>query len=182
MSNLNEHFIIPLVIINGSTDHCWVLAIFQFLNIVHNWQDSLEGESGVKRPPHIQCICIVCIVLCISYTEQYKENKLTQTSTPRGGFEPTTPKFERAKAAHALVCAATVTVIILPLFGVKLILVTCYTTFHLNYHGHNFLAIFGISTVRNTQFLFLLISALKYLKMHICSLRLILNINFVVPS
>jgi hypothetical protein len=30
------------------------------------------------------------------------QNKRTQTSMPRVGFEPTTPAFERAKTVHAL--------------------------------------------------------------------------------
>jgi hypothetical protein len=54
------------------------------------------------------------------YTEQHKhrplpihrttqtQNKRTQTSMPRAGFEPTTPVFEWAKTAHALDRAATV--------------------------------------------------------------------------
>jgi hypothetical protein len=36
------------------------------------------------------------------------QNKRTQTSMPRVGFEPTTPVFERAKTVHALDLAATV--------------------------------------------------------------------------
>jgi hypothetical protein len=35
------------------------------------------------------------------------QNKRTQTSMPRVGFEPTTPVFERAKTVHALDRAAT---------------------------------------------------------------------------
>jgi hypothetical protein len=36
------------------------------------------------------------------------QNKCTQTSTPRVGFEPMTPVLERAKIAHALDLAVTV--------------------------------------------------------------------------
>jgi hypothetical protein len=36
------------------------------------------------------------------------ENKRTQTSIPRVGFEPMTPTFERAKTVHALEGGATV--------------------------------------------------------------------------
>jgi hypothetical protein len=36
------------------------------------------------------------------------QNKNTQTSLPRMGFEPTTPVFERAKTVHALERAVTV--------------------------------------------------------------------------
>jgi hypothetical protein len=42
------------------------------------------------------------------HTEEYKQNKLTQTSMPRVGFELTTPVFERGKTVHALDRAATV--------------------------------------------------------------------------
>jgi hypothetical protein len=35
------------------------------------------------------------------------ENKRTQTSRPRVGFEPTTPVFERPKMVHGLDHAAT---------------------------------------------------------------------------
>jgi hypothetical protein len=35
------------------------------------------------------------------HTEQHKQNKRTQTSMPRVGFEPTTLVFERAKTVHA---------------------------------------------------------------------------------
>jgi hypothetical protein len=37
------------------------------------------------------------------------QNKRTQTSMPRVGFELTIPVFERAKTVHALDCLATVT-------------------------------------------------------------------------
>jgi hypothetical protein len=36
------------------------------------------------------------------HTEQHKQNKSTQTSILRVGFEPTIPVFERAKTVHAL--------------------------------------------------------------------------------
>jgi hypothetical protein len=36
------------------------------------------------------------------------QNKCTETSMPRVGFEPTTPVFERAKTIHALDRASTV--------------------------------------------------------------------------
>jgi hypothetical protein len=36
------------------------------------------------------------------------QNKRTQTSMPRMGFEPTISVFERAKTVHVLDCAATV--------------------------------------------------------------------------
>jgi hypothetical protein len=36
------------------------------------------------------------------------QNKRTQTSMLRVGFEPTIPVFEQAKTVHALDCAATV--------------------------------------------------------------------------
>jgi hypothetical protein len=42
------------------------------------------------------------------YMTTLTQNKCTQTSMPRAGFEPTIPVFELAKAVHALDCAATV--------------------------------------------------------------------------
>jgi hypothetical protein len=42
------------------------------------------------------------------HTEEHKQNKRTQTSTPWVGFEPTIPAFERAKIVHALNSASTV--------------------------------------------------------------------------
>jgi hypothetical protein len=44
--------------------------------------------------------------MAATYTQT--QNKCTQTSMPRVGFEPTTPVFERARAVHALYCDATV--------------------------------------------------------------------------
>jgi hypothetical protein len=41
------------------------------------------------------------------------QNKLTQTSMPQVGFEPTTPVFARAKTIHAVDLAATVIGIVL---------------------------------------------------------------------
>jgi hypothetical protein len=42
------------------------------------------------------------------HTGQHKQNKVTQTSIPRAGFEPMTPAFERAKTIHTLDLAAIV--------------------------------------------------------------------------
>jgi hypothetical protein len=42
------------------------------------------------------------------YTEKHKQNKRTQTSMPRVGFEPTIPVFKRAKTIQTLERAATV--------------------------------------------------------------------------
>jgi FAD synthase len=42
------------------------------------------------------------------HTEQHKQNKHTQTSMLRVGFEPTIQAFERAKTVHTLDRAATV--------------------------------------------------------------------------
>jgi hypothetical protein len=36
------------------------------------------------------------------HTEEHKQNKRTQTSTPRVGFEPTIAVFERTKTVHTL--------------------------------------------------------------------------------
>jgi hypothetical protein len=47
------------------------------------------------------------------HTEQHKQNKRTQTSMCRVGYEPTTPVFERAKAIHTSDRAANVVGIVL---------------------------------------------------------------------
>jgi hypothetical protein len=53
------------------------------------------GDQPIARP------------LPIQGTTQ-TQNKRTQTTTPRVGFEPTIPVFEMAKTVHALDRAATV--------------------------------------------------------------------------
>jgi hypothetical protein len=55
----------------------------------------LDGGSAVVKP------------LPVHRTTQ-TQNKRTQTSMPRVGFEPTIPVFELAKTVHALDRAATV--------------------------------------------------------------------------
>jgi hypothetical protein len=42
-----------------------------------------------------------------NYRTTQTQNKRTQTSMPRVGFEPTIPVFERAKTVHALDRAVT---------------------------------------------------------------------------
>jgi hypothetical protein len=50
--------------------------------------DSLDGGSARRK--------------AATYAGQQIQNKRTQPSMPRVGFEPTTPMFERAKTVHAL--------------------------------------------------------------------------------
>jgi hypothetical protein len=66
---------------------------------------------------YVVALCFVSLSLCGSkavtrplptYRTTQTQNKRTQTSMPREGFEPTAPVSERAKAVHALDCAATV--------------------------------------------------------------------------
>jgi hypothetical protein len=71
----------------------WILAAFSVFNLYTVGRTSWKGDQFVARP------------LSIDRTTQ---NKLTQTSGPRVGFEPTIPVFERAKTVHALDRAATV--------------------------------------------------------------------------
>jgi hypothetical protein len=71
-------------------------SLFQFLNPIHSRQDSLNGgDQPVARP------------LPTHRTTQ-TQNKSTQASMPRVGFEPTTPVFKRAKTVRALDRAKTV--------------------------------------------------------------------------
>jgi hypothetical protein len=68
---------------------------FNFLNLYTVGRTSWTGDQHVARPLYL-------------YTEQHKQNKRTQTSMPRVGFEPSTQVFERAKTVHVLDRAATV--------------------------------------------------------------------------
>jgi hypothetical protein len=59
--------------------------LFQFLDPIHNGQDTLDGGSARRK--------------AATYTQT--QNKRTQTSMPRVGFEPMIPAFERAKTRMA---------------------------------------------------------------------------------
>jgi hypothetical protein len=76
------------------TSLCWALAAFQVFNPIHSRKDSFGGDQPVARRVHI-------------HRTTQTQNKRTQTSMLRAGFEPTTPVFEQAKTLHALDCAAT---------------------------------------------------------------------------
>jgi hypothetical protein len=80
-------------------------SLFQFLNPIHSRKDFLDGGSPVARP------------LPTHRTTEI-QNKSTQTSMPRVGFEPTTLVFEREKAFHVLDRAAT-------MIGKFLLLLVC---------------------------------------------------------
>jgi hypothetical protein len=68
--------------------------LFSFLIVYTVGRTPWTGYEPVTRP------------LPIHRTQT--QNKRTQTSMPRVGFEPTTPVFERAKTVHALDRAITV--------------------------------------------------------------------------
>jgi hypothetical protein len=68
---------------------------FSFLIFYTVGRASWTGDKPVSRP------------LPAHRTAQ-TQNKLTQTSMPQVGFEPTSPVLERAKTVHALDRAATV--------------------------------------------------------------------------
>jgi hypothetical protein len=65
-----------------------IRPLLQF-NLIHSRQDSLDGGSACRK------------------ASVYTQNKRTQTSMPRVGFEPATQLFERAIAVHAVDRAAT---------------------------------------------------------------------------
>jgi hypothetical protein len=69
--------------------------LFQFLNLHTVSRTPWTGDQSVARP------------LPAHRTTQ-TQNKRTQTSMPRVGFEPMIPAFERVKTCHALDHAATV--------------------------------------------------------------------------
>jgi hypothetical protein len=81
--------------IYSSAALCWALAAFQFNPIHTVGRTPWTGDQPIVR------------VLPIHGTTQ-TQNKHTQTSRPRVGFEPMIPVFERAKTVHALDSAATV--------------------------------------------------------------------------
>jgi hypothetical protein len=74
---------------------CGSWPLFQFLNLYAVGRTPWTGDQPVERqlPTH--------------GTTQ-TQNKRTQISVVRVGFEPTIPVFERGKAVHVLDCAATV--------------------------------------------------------------------------
>jgi hypothetical protein len=69
--------------------------LFQFLNLHTVGRTLLRGDQPVASP------------LSTCRTTQ-TQNKRTQTSMPRVGFETTTSMFERAQSVHAVDRAATV--------------------------------------------------------------------------
>jgi hypothetical protein len=73
----------------------WTLPLFQFLNPYTVGPTTRTGDQPVVRP------------LPTHRTTQ-TQNKRTQTSMPRVGFEPIIPLFEGAKTIHALDRTATV--------------------------------------------------------------------------
>jgi hypothetical protein len=69
--------------------------LFQFLNLYRIRETPWMGDQPVARPlPTHRAI--------------QTQNKRTETSTPRVGFEPTIPLLERTKKVHALDRAAIV--------------------------------------------------------------------------
>jgi hypothetical protein len=73
---------------------CGPWPLFRFLNPYTVGRTPWTGNQPDARP------------LPTHRTAQ-TQNKLTRTSMPRVGFEPTIPKFERAKMVHVLDRAAT---------------------------------------------------------------------------
>jgi hypothetical protein len=69
--------------------------VLSFLMLYTVGRTPWTGEQPVARPLPVQ-------------RTTKTQNKRTQTSMPRVGFERTTPVFERAKTVHALDRAATV--------------------------------------------------------------------------
>jgi hypothetical protein len=73
----------------------WTLAFFHFLNLRSPSVGLLGRGISPSQGRYL-------------HTEKHRQNKSTQTSMPRVGFEPTIPVFERAKTVHASDRAATV--------------------------------------------------------------------------
>jgi hypothetical protein len=68
--------------------------LFQFLDPIHSRQTLWTGHQTVARP-------------LPTHRKTQTQNKRTQTSMARVGFEPTTTVFGRAKTVHGLDRAAT---------------------------------------------------------------------------
>jgi hypothetical protein len=73
---------------------CGPWSLFQFLTLYTIGRTPLTGFQPVARP-------------LSTHRTTWTQNKRTQTSMPRVGFESTTPVFERAKTVRALGRAAT---------------------------------------------------------------------------
>jgi hypothetical protein len=72
----------------------WIF--FQFLDLLYIRYNTLD--RGISKPQGRY----------LRTGQQKTQNKLTQTSMPQMGFEPTIPAFEREKTVHALDRAASV--------------------------------------------------------------------------
>jgi hypothetical protein len=105
LSNLSAlKFIIIIIIIisssssssstDGCTALCWALVAFQFFVQYTIDRTPWTGNQPFSRPPLL--------------TQRTTQNKRTQISKPRVGFEPTAPVFEREKTLCTLDKAATV--------------------------------------------------------------------------
>jgi hypothetical protein len=73
----------------------WTLASFSLFNVHTVGTTPLTGDQPVARP-------------LPTHTTTQTQNKRTQTSMPRVGFEPTIPVSDRAKTVHIVDRAATV--------------------------------------------------------------------------
>jgi hypothetical protein len=73
----------------------WTLVAFQFLNLYTVGRTPWKGDQPFARP-------------LPTHRATHTQNKRTQTSMPRVGFEPMIPMLEQAKTVHALHRAATV--------------------------------------------------------------------------
>jgi hypothetical protein len=69
--------------------------LFQFLNLIHSWYDSLDGGSARRK--------VAIYAQNNTNTEQMHIDTL-----PWVGLKPTIPAFEWAKTVHALGRTATV--------------------------------------------------------------------------
>jgi hypothetical protein len=100
-SESGDIFFLNLItlLVHPSVYDCTVLVdLGRFLSVLILYtvgRTPLTGDHPIARPLSTHRIT-------------QTQNKRTQTSIPRVGFEPTVPEFERAKTVHALERAATV--------------------------------------------------------------------------
>jgi hypothetical protein len=91
-------------------------TLFQFLNLYTVGRTHRTSDQTVARP------------LPTHRTTQ-AENKSTETSMPRVGFEPMIPVFERTKTVHALDRAATV----IGYYSTTVLIISFHTLVHCYY-------------------------------------------------
>jgi hypothetical protein len=95
----HDRFTLTVPAMESETLHFWASRACSFYKVIHQWFHSPFLGPGL----------FFAVGRTLWTSDQPVARPLpTQTSTPRVGFEPTTPAFERGKTDHALHRAAAV--------------------------------------------------------------------------